>query len=461
MATRLTLKPTSGQLAEIQLSTTAEIPERAHKTQNRFRHILIIGGGVSGLMTAWILLDKGYRVTILSKAWASRERPLTSQIAGALWEFPPGGCGIMEIETPLFGYSAVEHYREWAMQSFEFYRLMAERDELISRGLGQAVGTEKFGAKMKTLFQFFRQPIEATTGVHDRHDPHHDKYHEVKTLDQSVDSSFRDQLNVKYHVMTDAQGGKKTNSRVLTDLVDPKNQFNVACAYQHAAPMIDTDVAMEFLMRLVQRKGAVLETREINGDIRLHEAELLNAYNADIIVNATGIGARELATDGQIFPVRGAVKKIKRPAGYPADAAFLLPAQVNPDGSVGKTVFIVPRNDDTLVVGSITQRNNWELNLSLDSPEVKAMWERATEFLPVLKNADRDSQSLAQGLRPFSHLNVRVSPDSRANTCRIVHNYGHGGSGWTLAVGCARTCVRLVEELLDTGRSANAELCRL
>ncbi|KAB8272564.1 hypothetical protein BDV30DRAFT_227289 [Aspergillus minisclerotigenes] len=322
-------------------------------------------------MTALSLLDKGYRVTI----------PLTSQIAGALWEYPPGGCGITEIETPLFGCSTLEQYWEWALQSFEFYRLMADRDELIGDGLERAAGAGKFGAKMKTLFQFFQQPIE--------------------------------------------------------------DDF--------PSPMIDTDVAMAFLMRLVQSKGVVLEAREIIGDLRLHEQELLSDYHADIIVNASGIGARELATDSQIFPVRGAVKKIRRPEGYPADHAFLLPAQMNHDGSVSKTAFIVPRSDDTLVVGSITQRNNWQLNLSPDSPDVKAMWERTTEFLP----------SLAQGLRPLSHLNVRDSADSRANTCRIVHNYGHGGSGWTLAVGCARTCVRLVEEILDTGRSANAEVCRL
>lgn len=179
----------------------------------------------------------------------------------------------------------------------------------------------------------------------------------------------------------------------MADLVDPKKQFNVACAYQHAAPMIDTDVAMAFLKRLVQSKGAVLETREIIGDLRLHEQELLSEYHADIIVNASGIGARELATDSQIFPVRGAVKKIRRPEGYPADHAFLLPAQMNHDGygSVSKTVFIVPRNDDTLVIGSITQCNNWQLNLSPDSTEVKAMWERTTEFLPVFEDADHEA----------------------------------------------------------------------
>ncbi|KAE8393179.1 hypothetical protein BDV23DRAFT_149690 [Aspergillus alliaceus] len=458
MATEITLKAIPGHPEEITLSTTAEIPEGPRRAQNRSKHVLVIGGGVSGLMTAWILLDKGYCVTIVSKEWANLAKPLTSQIAGALWEFPPGGCGITEIETPLWGYSALEQYREWAMQSFEFYRWMAKRDELVGGDQGQVSGAGKFGAKMKTLFQFFRRPIECECGP-GRDDRHYDKYFEVKALDDSVDSPFKDQLKVKYHSMAD--GGKKGDPRVLTDLVDPKKQFNVACAYQHEAPMIDTDVAMGFLMRLVQSKGAVLETREIIGDLRLHEQDLLSKYHADIIVNASGIGARELVADSQIYPVRGAVKKIKRPTGYPADYAFLLPAQENLDGSVSKTVFIVPRNDDTLVIGSITQRNNWQLNLSLDSPEVKAMWERATEFLPVLKDADPDEQSLAQGLRPFSRLNVRVSPDTRASSCRIVHNYGHGGSGWTLAVGCARSCVRLVEEVLDTERPANSEICRL
>src|SRR5690554_4140340 len=51
------------------------------------KHILILGAGVSGLMTAWMLLDKGYRVTIIADDWAwSRDfnkSRMTSQIAGA------------------------------------------------------------------------------------------------------------------------------------------------------------------------------------------------------------------------------------------------------------------------------------------------------------------------------------------------------------------------------------------
>lgn len=51
----------------------------------------------------------------------------------------------------------------------------------------------------------------------------------------------------------------------------------------------------------------------------------------------------------------------------------------------------------------------------------------------------------------------------RGKSSRIVHNYGHGGSGWTLAVGCALTAVELVNMITsDTdpkfGRKANGEV---
>lgn len=48
-------------------------------------HILIIGGGIIGMSTAWTLLDSGFKVTVLAQQFASRDGVrLTSQIAGAL-----------------------------------------------------------------------------------------------------------------------------------------------------------------------------------------------------------------------------------------------------------------------------------------------------------------------------------------------------------------------------------------
>ncbi|KAF9011648.1 hypothetical protein BDZ89DRAFT_1143081 [Hymenopellis radicata] len=53
------------------------------------KHILVVGGGVTGFTTAWALLDASYDVTVVAERWADPENRITSQIAGALWEFPP------------------------------------------------------------------------------------------------------------------------------------------------------------------------------------------------------------------------------------------------------------------------------------------------------------------------------------------------------------------------------------
>ncbi|KAK0735454.1 FAD dependent oxidoreductase [Apiosordaria backusii] len=448
--------------------------------------VLVIGGGVSGLMTAWILLDKGYRVSIVAKEWRTKDenKPerMTSQIAGALWEYPPGGCGLSEIEVPVLAYSTLKQYRDWALQSFLFYEHLATSTTF-----------KEFGARMVTLYQLFHHSHKANANIGDT-DPvvrraresakdHYNKWLAISNLDGEVSKfennwkpgPFKGRLKAaKWEA--DAGDVDVAWQPALGAISHSSEDFKLKWGYIHQAPVVDTDVAMNFLMKLVRDKGAILETREIKEDLHLQERELKDDFKADIIVNASGLGARVLANDNQVFPVRGAVRRMAlQPKKPPADSsqatkerieflqknAVLLPAQYDVNNHPSKTIFIVPRNDHTLVVGSIIQRNSWDLGLTVDSPEVEDMWERAQKFVPALSGLEEDSRKLAQGLRPFSHSNVRVSADNRTTDCRVVHNYGHGGSGWTLAVGCAWTCVRIVEKILHEGKSgsvANAEV---
>src|SRR5277367_1499884 len=84
-------------------------------------HILIIGGGVTGLVTAWVLLDRGYHVTVASKEWASYSdtQRLTSQIAGALWEYPPAVFGLHTDTLSL------KKSKKWAMTAYAMWSHMA------------------------------------------------------------------------------------------------------------------------------------------------------------------------------------------------------------------------------------------------------------------------------------------------------------------------------------------------
>jgi D-amino-acid oxidase len=74
-------------------------------------------------------------------------------------------------------------------------------------------------------------------------------------------------------------------------------------------------------------------------------------------------------------------------------------------------------------------------------PATQAILERARRLEPALANAT--VLGAAVGLRPSRpaiRLEREVLPDGR----RVVHNYGHGGHGFSLAWGCAAAVTRLV-----------------
>ena len=41
------------------------------------------------------------------------------------------------------------------------------------------------------------------------------------------------------------------------------------------------------------------------------------------------------------------------------------------------------------------------------------------------------------GLRPFRKSGVRLERDQLSDGRTVIHNYGHGGAGFTLSWGCA------------------------
>ncbi|RPA87899.1 nucleotide-binding domain-containing protein [Ascobolus immersus RN42] len=441
---------------DVRLSFTNKAPTPKNK------RILVVGGGVSGLMTSWFLTENGYEVTIISKEWAylptdgkvDETKKITSQIGGALWEFPPGGCGLAEIETPYLAHSDQRLYEKWAMEGYDFYTQIINMPGL----------REDFGVEMRTLHQFYHTHPEADQ-----------KFRKIRALSTRSDATKQPTIpGFKLYSEKIKENADKDTGCIeeLANILGVVKTYGTGLthAYSHEAPVIDTDRAMLFLMTLVKSKGADMETREIHGDIHTLERDLLEDYEADAIVNATGISAVYTAGDDQVFPVRGAVLRLTNSAPEPGkpqpiNAAVLLPAQYDTTGKLSKEVFVVPRNATTAVVGSIIQRNNWDLTLHPESPDVELMFRRACKFLPKLKEMKSDEDyPIAQGLRPFSKMNVRVEVEMRSGGpggSKIVHNYGHGGSGWTLAVGCALTAVELVDAILQeglVGRKANCKV---
>lgn len=239
--------------------------------------------------------------------------------------------------------------------------------------------------------------------------------------------------------------------------VDPK--YGAVDAYELLAPIIDTDICMKFLKDLVTAKGATLITRTISGDLFDQEASLLTEFSAHAIINCTGLAGTELAGDKSCYAIRGGLIRVINDGSSFPKLEHALTITPDPVHDWSEIVFLVPRNDNILVIGGITEPHETELTLTLDSPIIKRMRARCEAFLPDLKHAKLDEEyPFTQGLRPFRQRNVRVERELRSHAqgsnggrtvSRIVHNYGHGGAGWSLSFGCAGDVLALVEEALQ------------
>ncbi|KAL0578233.1 hypothetical protein V5O48_003770 [Marasmius crinis-equi] len=379
------------------------------KPTENSKHILVVGGGVIGLTTSWTLLDRGYNVTIISKEWASwgKEQRLASQIAGALWEYPPAVCGQHTDKISL------QHSKKWCMVAYHIWNAIAS-DEKLSKAAGVRMMPSAF---------YFPEPVNSD-------DFQREKMNEIAASG----------------VVGFNHGGKDL---VAKRRIDPEN--GGVDAYEIMAPIIDTDTAMGWLMDLVKAKGAKMHTETIHGDLLQQEQSLRERYGVEAIVNCTGIAGAEVAADNSCYPIRGGlIRVVNDGKNFPKiEAAMTISADVARKSEI---VFIVPRNDNILLMGGFTEPNEWSLDLTLESPVMQRMKARCEAFLPELKNARLDPDyPIAQGLRPFRGTNIRVERELRslgtgAAPSRIVHSYGHGGAGWSLSFGCAGDVVNLIEE---------------
>jgi D-amino-acid oxidase len=90
---------------------------------------------------------------------------------------------------------------------------------------------------------------------------------------------------------------------------------------------------------------------------------------------------------------------------------------------------------ERLILGSVSQPDDWDTEPRPEDAE--AILERAAAVEPRVREAAIIEHQV--GLRPVRDV-VRVE----AQTPRLVHNYGHGGTGVGLSWGCAREVVALV-----------------
>lgn len=200
----------------------------------------------------------------------------------------------------------------------------------------------------------------------------------------------------------------------------------------HTTLLVDPRYYLKWMLSILLKK-CNLVMRKIES---LDSDEMLDSF--DVIVNCTGLGARELTPDHNMSPVRGQTIKVHAP---------WIKNFVYADGC-----YIIPASDGMVTLGGIYQYNKGKYTVDVD--DRNWIWSKCTDLFPSLKVIEEKERNDWVGLRPFRGT-VRVEGEVRIGSGRkVVHNYGHGGHGIALSRGTAVHAASLVKQMLQSHTKA-------
>ncbi|MER5884813.1 FAD-dependent oxidoreductase [Streptomyces sp. NPDC001941] len=190
-------------------------------------------------------------------------------------------------------------------------------------------------------------------------------------------------------------------------------------------PLIDMPVHLAWLRGALEAAGGSLEVRSVDGFGRA-------AAGARVVVDCAGLGAAELAGDDRLRPVRGQLVLVENPGVEEWFAAA--------DDEREDSAYFFPQ-PGRLVLGGTAQEG--ARSLEPDPVTAREIVARCARIRPEIASAKVLGHRV--GLRPVRRGGVRLEAERPDGGGLLVHNYGHGGAGVTVAWGCAGRVAELVE----------------
>lgn len=185
-------------------------------------------------------------------------------------------------------------------------------------------------------------------------------------------------------------------------------------------PLMDTTIYLDYLANRFRRAGG-----EIHGHHRFHALEEVSP-DYSLVVNCAGIGAMTLVPDTEVEPHRGQVAVIEK-----LELEYAIVCNDPP------LMYVLPRRNDCVFGGT----NDLSADLAPDPAATAGI---VAECGRVLEIALPEVIAERVGLRPFRRSGICLRADRLLDGRTVIHNYGHGGSGFTLSWGCAQEVVALV-----------------
>ncbi|GAA3847574.1 FAD-dependent oxidoreductase [Streptomyces coacervatus] len=184
-------------------------------------------------------------------------------------------------------------------------------------------------------------------------------------------------------------------------------------------PLIDMSTHLPWLRERLLAAGGVVEERTVAGFAEV---------DAPVVVNCTGLGARELVPDASVRPVRGQLVVVENPG---------IRTWLTSTGADGEMAYFFPQ-PGRLLLGGTADEDAW--SLEPDPAVAEAIVRRCAALRPEIAGARVLEHRV--GLRPVRGA-VRLERELLPGGRVLVHNYGHGGAGVTVAWGCAEEAAGL------------------
>jgi len=190
---------------------------------------------------------------------------------------------------------------------------------------------------------------------------------------------------------------------------------------------------LPILYKRFKESGGTIIKREIQSF-----KELYNEY--DVIINCAGLANRHLLNDKETFPIRGQIIRVKAP--WINEYCI-----INESDDPNYSTYILP-NQDFVVLGGTQYENDWNINPT--AKDKQWIIESTKKFIPNLEFAEHMCDCV--GLRP-ARTSIRVEREdinyAKDKKIKMIHNYGHGGSGLTLFWGCAQDVLVMFTQIIN------------
>ncbi|XP_071506253.1 D-aspartate oxidase-like [Diadema antillarum] len=207
-------------------------------------------------------------------------------------------------------------------------------------------------------------------------------------------------------------------------------------AFSYLSTITDTTLYLPYLLNRFRTKGGQLVERRL-GSL----AELAGEY--DVVVNCSGIGAKMLANDKHVRPVRGQILRVRAPT---QTFCMLEEYSRHAKRDVEADNYVLVRNG-VVILGGTRQVNRWDTTPNKEDSE--KIMRKTVRLFPNLKDCEVLAEKV--GLRPSRPVGVRLEAETMrfgSQELKVVHNYGHDGNGVTTHWGCGQEAAEIVRCIL-------------